>query len=569
MKSFPFPIACLALAFALVAPARAADEARARYHMIAAANPLAAEAGLEMLRAGGSAVDAAIAAQLVLTLVEPQSSGIGGGAFLIVFNEKNSALKSYDGREIAPASATPNMFLDASAKARSHFEMIPGGMSVGVPGTVALLAKAHRAHGRLAWAKLFQPAIKLAEHGFTVSPRLAGLLAAFPQMAVMPDMRDYFFKGAKTPLKAGERLRNRALAQTMREIAEQGPDAFYKGPIADAIVRAVANAPVNPAIMTREDLARYEAKERAPVCGAYRVWRVCSVPPPSSGGVAVLQILGMLEGFEPGQLAPASLSAVHLISEASRLAFADRAMYLGDPDFVSPPVEGLLDRGYLAGRAKRIDPARAMGVAEAGTPPVKRAELIRYAPDRFAALPGTSHLVAVDAHGQAASMTMTIEFAFGSELMANGFLLNNELTDFSFEPARGGKPVANAPGPGKRPLSSMAPTIVFGPDGRFLLGTGSAGGPAIIGYVAQTISGVLDGGLTMQQSIALPHHVNANGATQLERGTALVPLVPALSEMGHDVMLGRLESGLQGIRRIPDGFEGGADPRREGVAVGD
>ncbi len=553
------------LSWALGLPAGAAEPI-AKHHMIAAANPYAAQAGRQMMRAGGSAVDAAIAAQLVLTLVEPESSGIGGGDFMMVFDPRTKKVVSYDGRETAPASATPDMFLDATGKPRGHFDVVPGGLSTGVPGVIAMFDMAHRKYGRLPWAKLFVPAIKLAQNGFPVGRKLAATLRAFPQLAGMPDIKRYFYKTDGTPLAQGEILKNPELAATLRVIAKRGPKAFYRGTIAQHIVDAVQHAPVNPGGMTLADLASYHAVERPAVCGEYRTYRLCSMGPPSSGGVAVLQILGMLERFPATQLQPNSLSGVHLFTQASRLAFADRAMYLGDPDVVNVPVAGLLDKSYLAQRSTLIDPTKDMGMAVAGTPPQKHAN---FAPQKSQQLPGTSHLSVVDDRGQVVAMTMTVEFVFGSEIMANGFFLNNELTDFSFDPARDGKPVANAPAPGKRPMSAMSPTIVFGPDGKFVIATGSPGGPAIIDFVAQSLIDMIDGGMTAREAVAAPHMLNLNSPTILEKDTALGSLSAPLTAMGHTVSARELESGLHIVQRVHGGYVGGADPRRDGVALGD
>jgi gamma-glutamyltranspeptidase/glutathione hydrolase len=557
--------ATIALAVLASAPA-AARAPVAAHHMIAAANPYASRAGLEMLRKGGSAVDAAIAAQMVLTLVEPESSGIGGGAFLLLYDPKHNKVTSFDGREIAPASATPGMFLDATGKPRSHMDAIPGGLSVGVPGVVAMLEMAHRRYGKLAWATLFQPAIQLAERGFPVSRKMAAEIREFPEMAKMPDVRRYLYHADGTPLREGETLKNPELAQTLRILARGGAKAFYSGAIAQAIVDKVQHAPVNRAGMTLADLAKYKAVERSPVCGAYRAYRVCSMGPPSSGGVAVLQILGMLQRFPSSQLQPDSPSEVHLVTQAERLAFADRAQYLGDPDAIHVPVAGLLDRTYLAQRAALIDPKKDMGQAQAGTPP--GADTQR-APQRTPQLPGTSHLSVVDDSGEVVAMTTTVEFVFGSEMMAKGFFLNNQLTDFSFEPVVNGKPVANAPAPGKRPMSAMSPTIVFGPEGRFKLAAGSPGGPMIITFVAESLVGMLDGNLTAQAATAEPHFSNPNGPTILEKDTSIDTLAPQLTAMGHTVIERDLESGSHIIARVPGGYEGGADPRRDGVALGD
>jgi gamma-glutamyltranspeptidase/glutathione hydrolase len=540
----------------------------AQHHLIVAAEPAAAQAGLAMLRVGGSALDAAIAAQLVLTLVEPQSSGIGGGAYLIVSD--GTALHAYDGRETAPASARPGMFLDAQGQARRHYDAVPGGLSVGVPGVVRMLAMAHAAHGKLPWAKLFEPAIALAEQGFIVPPRLARELAeGGPRLAAMPDIRANFYNPDGTPIKAGQTWRNPKLAQSLRRIADGGTDAFYAGSIADEIAAAVTKAPVNPAVMTRTDIANYQPKTRTPLCGTYRAYRVCSLPPSTSGGTTVLQILGLLQRFPSAELQPVTLSSVHLISEASRLAYADRERWLGDTDFVAVPLQGLLDAAYLDTRSRLIDPMHAMGTATAGTPLMQKGEILDYAPMRPQIEHGTSHLAVVDDAGEVVSMTMSIEAAFGSQIAAGGFLLNNELTDFSFEPVIDGKPVANAPAPGKRPLSAMSPVIIFGPDGKFFAALGSPGGGQIIAYVAQGIVNLIDGQLSMEAVAAAARHVNLNGPTLIERGSSLEKFTPALTAMGHRVRAIPFDSGVNGIRRVNGGYEGGADPRREGVALGD
>ncbi|MBI1328763.1 MAG: gamma-glutamyltransferase [Alphaproteobacteria bacterium] len=543
-------------------------EVPAKSHMIASANPHASEAGLAMLRKGGSAVDAAIAAQMVLTLVEPESSGIGGGAFMMLFDPKSGQVTSFDGRETAPASATPRMFLKADGTPMKHAEAIPGGLSVGVPGVLAMMELAHKRYGRLPWATLFQPAIDLAQNGFKVGKKLAATIRAYPQMAQMPDIKRYFYHKDASPLNEGEVLKNPELAATLRLIAKGGAKAFYNGPIAAAIVDKVQNAPVNKAGMTLADLAAYHPAERAPVCGTYRTYKLCSMAPPSSGGVAVLQILGMLERFSSENLKPGTLSGTHLFAEASRLAFADRAKYLGDPDFIHVPVWGLTQKSYLAERSALIDPAKDMGTAAAGTPPVRGASL-DFAPQRTPQLPGTSHMSIVDDKGMVVSMTTTVEFVFGSEMMARGFFLNNQLTDFSFEPEIDGKPVANRPEAGKRPLSAMSPTIVFNPDGSFKIAAGSPGGPMIIEYVAGALIAMLDAGKTPQQAAGLPHAANPNGPTILEKDTPLLALVPELTAMGHRPVPATLESGLNIIERTTDGYIGGSDPRRDGVALGD
>ena len=537
--------------------------ARAARHMIAAANPLAAQAGLEVLREGGSAVDAAIAAQLVLNLVEPQSSGIGGGAFLLHYDAASGGITAYDGRETAPAAATPGLFLQEDGEPMKFWDAVVGGRSVGVPGLLAMLELAHKDQGRLPWARLFQPAIGLAEQGFAVSPRLAGLIAKDKYLKTFPAAAAYFHGPDGSPHPVGHRLANPAFAQTLKRIAEGGADAFYRGPIAREIVGAVTGAEKNTGNMTLADLAGYEAKRRDAVCAPYRTWRVCGMGPPSSGAVAVLQTLGILQSFDLPALAPNSAEAVHLIAEAGRLAFADRNLFLADSDFVPVPVARLLDPAYLARRAQAISPAKTLGKAAPGLPAQNGAMPAQADP------PATSHLVVVDGAGNIVSMTSSIEGAFGSRLMAGGFMLNNELTDFSFRPEAEGRPVANRVEPGKRPRSSMSPTLVFGADGRPVLALGSPGGSRIIGYVLQTLVAVLDWGLDIQAAVELPHAVNRNGPTDLEEGTPLTALKPALEALGHEVRLRKLTSGLHAIAITPGGLEGAADPRREGVALGD
>jgi gamma-glutamyltranspeptidase/glutathione hydrolase len=536
----------------------------ARSQMVAAANPVAAAAGRAILEAGGTAVDAAIAVQMVLTLVEPQSSGIGGGAFLLHWSAADRRLQTYDGRETAPAAATPDQFLGADGKPLRFMDAVVGGLSVGVPGVLRMLEEVHRAHGRLPWADLFQPAIRLAEEGFPISPRLAESVARQPRLRADPQAAAYFYLPDGSPKPAGTRLANPALARTLRIVARDGADAFYRGPIAGDIAAAVAGA-ARPGRMTAADLAAYRAKERDPVCVPYRIWRVCGMGPPSSGGLAIGQVLGMVERFDIAGPGPASAEAWHPLLEASRLAFADRDRYVADPVTVPVPA-GMLDRHYLADRSAAIHPERSMGRAAAGEPPGRRAGL---APDDSLEIPSTSHMVVVDRDGNAISMTTTIEGPFGSHVMVDGFLLNNELTDFSFRPEVDGHPVANRVEPGKRPRSSMSPTMVFDHDGRLVLALGSPGGSRIIGYTLKALIGVLDWGLDPQQAIALPNLLNRNGPTELEPVPGTEPLADALRGLGHEVQPMTAESGLQAIQVIEGGLLGGADPRREGVAVGD
>jgi gamma-glutamyltranspeptidase / glutathione hydrolase len=510
---------CL-LVFIQVAQAR--EAVVARKFMVAAAHPLAAQAGYDVLKRGGSAVDAAIAVQMVLGLVEPESSGIGGGAFLLHWSERERRLRSYDGRETAPAAARPDRFANMSfEQART------GGRSVGVPGVIRMLELAHQRHGRLPWAELFAPAIHYAEEGFLLSPRLYEVLKG----------EELLYQGKK----AGERAFNREYAATLRAVAQGGAQAFYEGAIAADMARAARAGD-----LTEADIGTYRALEREPVCGAYRVWRVCSMGPPSSGGIGVLQILGILERTRFSAAPAQSADAVHFFSEAGRLAYADRARYLGDPEFVRIPVKRLLEGSYLEKRARLIG-ERSLQRASPGDMET-----------------GTSHFSIVEANGDAVSMTTTIESGFGSRVLVRGFLLNNELTDFDFTP--GG---ANEVRGGKRPRSSMAPTMVFDGEGRLQLLVGSPGGSQIINYVAKALVGVLDWKLDIQQAIELPNFGSRNGPTQLERGSRYEALAPALAARGHEVRLSEMESGLHGLERVPGGWRGGADPRREGVVRGD
>ena len=533
-------------------------------HMIAAANPLAAEAGLEILRAGGSAVDAAIAAEAVLGLVEPQSSGLGGGAFLLHYQADGGEVSAYDGRETAPATAGSDLFLKPDGEPMGFWEAVVGGRSVGVPGLVRMLALAHQDHGRLPWKDLFRAAIKLAEDGFKVSPRLNALITRDEHLGTFESTRDYFFGENGKALPVGHLLRNPAYAETLRRIAEKGADAFYGGPTAEAIVAAVMQAEGNPGGMTQEDVATYEAKRRTPLCAPYRNWQICGMPPPTSGGVAVLQVMGMLANFDLTAHAPGAPEALHLVAEAGRLAFADRNRFLADSDFVDVPLDRLLDPGYIAQRAALISPERSMGKADPGFTLNEGAMPAQPDP------PATTHLSVIDQWGNAVSMTASIENAFGSRLMAAGFLLNNELTDFSFRPEVEGKPVANRVQPGKRPRSSMSPTLVLDKEGRLVMALGSPGGSRIIGYVIKTLVAALDWNIETQQAVSFPNFVNRNGATDLESGTPLAASVAALEARGHEVRLRGMTSGLHAIRVRPDGtLEGGADPRREGVVYAD
>jgi len=537
---------------------------RAERFMVASANPLASEAGYDMLRQGGSAIDAAIATQLVLNLTEPQSSGIGGGAFIVYYDSAKQQLKVYDGRETAPSAAQPARFMH-DGRPLSYGAAVNSGLSVGVPGVLRAMELAHRQQGNLPWSELFQPAIRLAEQGFRVSPRLHKLIAANKALAGQDAAAAYFLDDRGRPWPVGHVLKNPEFAEVLRRVAKQGADAFYTGPIARDIVAAVRAHEV-PGDMTLADLSHYRAKEREPLCGTYRLYRVCGVPPPSAGVLGVLQMLGMLEQFPMSQFAPLGLEAVHYFSEAGRLAYADRDFYVADPDFVDVPAKALIDPAYLKARAALIEPDRSMGVAPPGDPVSRLASLGR---DNALEIPSTSHIVAVDAEGDMLSMTTTIESAFGSKIFVHGFLLNNQLTDFSHNPVDAeGRLVANRVEGGKRPRSTMAPIIVFR-DAKPYMAIGSPGGSAIMNYVAQALVGVIDWKLDIQQAVSLPHYGSRNKQTELERGTPLNKLAPPLRAMGHDVSVHEFPSGLQGIVIDEHGLSGGADPRREGKVLGD
>ncbi len=531
--------------------------------MAAAANPVATKAGFDVLAEGGSAADAAIAMQLVLGLVEPQSSGIGGGAFVLHYTKADQSLVSYDARETAPRAADGKLFQQADGRPMAFFDAVVGGRSVGVPGVPRLIHDLHKAHGKLPLARLFQPAIELAETGFEISPRLATLVGADRFLLRDDAARVYFFRTDFSAKPAGTRLVNRAYADSLRRILADAND-FYTGELARAVVDSVRGGR-NPGVLTLEDMAAYQVKTRPVACGAYRDLQVCGMGPPSSGGVAVAQILGILNRFDMKALGANTAASAHLIAEASRLAFADRDTYLADPDFVPQPVAGLLDFAYLAERAERIDRTKSMGRATPGTPLQRQGALV---PGQSLELPSTTHLVAIDADGNAVSMTTTIEDAFGARRMVRGFLLNNQLTDFSFADQRDGVAIANRVEPAKRPRSSMAPTVLLNVDGSLNGVVGSPGGARIIGYVAKTIIAMVDWGLDPQAAIELPHVLNRNLQTELERGTPIEGLKAELEALGHEVTVGDLTSGLQAILVRDGKLIGGADPRREGVAMG-
>lgn len=536
---------------------------KAQRWMAVAANPLATDAGRQILREGGSAVDAAIAMQMVLALVEPQSSGIGGGAFIVVHDAARRRVLTYDGRETAPAGADPALFV-RDGQAMPFADAVNSGLSVGTPGVLRALELAHRRHGKLRWSRLLAPAIALAEQGFPVSARLHAQIAGNKSLFAQAAARAYFYPDDQ-PAPVGYPLRNPALAEVLRLVARDGADAFYHGDIARDVVQAVQGHS-RPGRLSLDDLAGYRARERAPVCGHYREYQLCGMPPPSSGTIAVLQILGMLHQHRPDAMQPGSREAVHYFAEAGRLAFADREHYVADPDFADIPVEGLIDPRYLQWRGAQIDGRRSMGVAQPGDP-LRLREL--FGSGEAAEVPSTSHLVAVDRDGNGVSMTSTIEAEFGSKIFVRGFLLNNQLTDFSLKAVdANGKPVLNRVEAGKRPRSAMAPIIVMR-EGRLFMLLGSPGGSSIINFVAKTLLGVFDWQMDLRQAIAAPNMGSRNRDIQLERGTSLETLQQDLQRMGHRVNIMPLPSGVHAIMVTRTGLLGAADPRREGSAAGD
>ena len=571
------PLAALALSACATAPTspprlapqigELASAAAGAQGIISAADPRAADAGAQILRAGGNATDAAIATMLALTVVEPQSSGIGGGGFL-VWGDAAGHVETFDGREKAPAAATPEWFFK-DGKPLGIREAVPGGRSVGVPGSIRMVALAHREHGKVAWKRLFGPAIRLARDGFAVTPRLYAVLDTFRTIGALdPDGRAVFYQTDGEPVAEGTVVRRPALAAFLEEIARNGPDAFYTGKNAAALARDVQSAPRNPAPLQPSDIAAYQARERQPLCGTYRGYRICGMGPPSSGATTVFATLKQLERFDLGALGKDSPVAWHLIAESERLAYADRGRYLGDSDFVAVPVGGLMDPAYLSTRSALIDPARSLGVVAPGTPP--GAQALSWADPATQPENGTSHFVAIDKHGDAVTYTSTIESIFGSGLVVNGYYLNNELTDFNLTPNdAAGRPTANRVEAGKRPRSSMSPTLVYGPDGQLRLAIGAAGGATIPVQVLKAIIGVIDWRLSAQDAIALPTIYAPEGETVfVEKGTALEAMIPALVALGHKSVIAREPSfKANAIERVGNRWLGAADPRSEGAAV--
>lgn len=551
---------------------RTVELARATHYMAAAANPLAADAGREMLAKGGSAADAAIAMQLVLSLVEPQSSGVSGGGFAVVYDAATGQTTSIDGRETAPAGATERLFLNPDGTPASIRDAIQGGRAVGTPGMFRLLEALHKKYGVLPWRALFAPAIRHAEQGFAITPRFTMMVTqAKSLLAAFPAARAYFLDANGEPWPVGHVLKNPDYARLLHRVAAKGADAYYTGATARKIADAVQTSPRFPGSLTVDDLKAYKTIERPLLCGTYRQYKVCSMAPPSSGATTLLATLALLEPYDLKALGPQSPKAIHLVARAQAVAFADRDAYVADPAFIEVPTAGLIDRGYLATRAGQIDPERATPLPAAGTPPgVGKSAWL---PDHGHKLPSTSHFVAIDAKGSAVTFTGTVQAPFGAFLLVDGAILNNEMTDFAFVPTANGKPVANRVEPGKRPRSSMTPTLVFNPDGSLRLALGSAGGSRIIGHVLKTLIASLDWGMDIQRAIDYPNYFLGSQGLEIEDGSALATMKPALAALGYTVVERQSVSGLQGLEIVRrDGdihIEGGADPRREGVAVGD
>lgn len=541
----------------------------ANEYMVASANSLATKAGYDVLNEGGSAVDAMVAIQSMLGLVEPQSSGLGGGAFMVYYDAKSKKITTFDGRETAPLAATPELFQKANGEKMKFYDGVVGGRSVGTPGTVRLMGTVHERFGKLPWERLLKPAADVAEKGFKVSPRLANSIEKDKKrLSHYPDTQSYFFNSDGTPLQQGQLLKNPAYANTLKVLAKEGADAFYRGKIANDIVLRVKSAKDNPGVLAAEDFSIYKVKERPATCAPYRQYSVCGMGPPSSGALTVGQILGVANQFDLKALGKDSPQAWQIIGDASRLAFADRGRYMADSDFVPMP-QGLLAPDYLANRASLITQGKALTKQQvtAGDPEWINSAKIALADDESIEFPSTSHFVIVDKEGNIVSMTTTIENGFGSRLMSNGFLLNNELTDFSFASHKNGYPIANRLEPGKRPRSSMSPSIVMKGDEPYLA-IGSPGGSRIIGYVASTIIAHLDWGLDIQEAINLPHLVNRFGTYDLEKGTSAENFKQPLEEMGFKVNIRDLNSGLHAILLKDGKLVGGADPRREGEVLG-
>ena len=573
MNTPSFRTACAALALislnAAPLPAMAIGADTGDQGIVSAADPRAAAAGAEILRAGGSATDAVIATMLALGVVEPQSSGIGGGGFLLT-GSADGKVDSFDGRETAPAAASPQWFFH-DGHPLNHGAAVPGGRSVGVPGNLSLAALAHQRHGHLPWARLFAPAIRLARDGYVATPRLTATLAMAKSIATIdPAARAMWFDAQGAPVRVGSMVKNPALADMLQRIAREGPSAFYSGANAAAIAAHVSASPINPAPLTAADIGAYRARAVDPVCAPYRTWKVCSMGPPSAGGIFVLQVLGMLQRFDMKALGAASPVSWHLIAEAERLAFADRDRFVADPGYVQVPIKGLIDPGYIAARSALISEGSTLPIAQPGTPAGSNAAYAMGGPiDEH----GTTHFVAVDAHGDVASYTSTVESAFGSGLLVNGYVLNNELTDFNLDPDRAGLPTANRVEAGKRPRSSMSPVIVYDAAGHIRIAAGAAGGVTIPAQVIRVLIGTLDWGLDARSAIAqgmvMPFSEGAGAPVlAVEAGTSLEPMIPALTALGHaKVVAAPLRLKANAIEHTADGWHGAADPRSEGATA--
>jgi len=532
--------------------------------MVVSANPYASWTGKNIIQQGGNAIDAAVAVQAMLSLVEPQSSGIGGGAFILYWDNKTKTLHTIDAREMAPASVNPYWFMDGNTPMK-WIEAVIGGKSVGVPGVLAGLEHAHKKFGKLDWSLLFKDTIETSRKGFTVSERLHRLLALELNKGILefPASATYFYP-AGMPLAQGSKRRNPRLAKTLEGIANNGAAYFYQGEVAEKIAKAVQSASINPGSLTAEDIANYTVIEREPICGTYRDYRLCGMAPPSSGGINVLQILSMLESFPISDYSYNSVEFAHLYSQATARAYADRNAFVADTDFTQLPYAALVNDAYLSRRAEGIGLDKPWRKVRAGEPHIQA----QWTPGKSFELPNTSHISIVDKEGNAVSMTSSIEFMFGSGIMVEGFLLNNQLTDFSFSPSRANRPVMNRVEPKKRPRSAMSPTMVFDEKGELSIVVGSPGGSRIISYVAQTLIGMIDWGLDVQQAINMPKITNRNDYTTLEKGTEMEHLKEPLEAKGHKIRIGDLNSGLHGIQIMDGKLVGGADPRREGIAVG-
>ena len=538
-----------------------------KHWMVNAANPHASQVGAQIMREGGNAIDAMVSMQLMLGLVEPQSSGIGGGAFMVYWDAKKQKLTSFDGRETAPLDAKPSLFLDEKGEPLKFYDAVVGGRSVGTPGVVKLLWETHQRYGKLPWGKLIEPIAKVAENGFKISPRLAQLIAGDQQkLSRYPDTRRYFFNADGSPKTEGTLLKNPEYAATLKAIAKGGADAFYQGKIAQDIVDHVQTAKGNPGVLSQKDFDTYQVKQREPVCTGYESYDICGMGPPTSGGMTVGQIVAMTQYFDLPKWGPNDARSWQVIADASRLAFADRDQYIADEDYVPVPKEGLLNRDYLKQRAELIQPGKALTKVEPGKPEWQQAQV--RSPDESIELPCTSHFNIIDRDGNVVSMTTSVENVFGSRLMVHGFILNNELTDFSFRTQVDGKPVANRVEPGKRPRSSMSPMIILH-DKKPYMAIGSPGGSRIIGYVAESLIAHLAWGMDIQQAVSLPHILNRFGQMEIEKGTSAEKWVPQFEAQGYEVKVQDLNSGLHAIRVTDHGLEGAADPRREGISIGE